>query len=195
MKEIFLLEDDRSMREVLSRYLRRQGFEVKSFCSPKEVIPVLERKSPSIVLSDVNMPGMNGLELASMMKDVYPSVPVFLMSANVTAELEERARSIGVTRVFRKPLKDLTLLTEAIELKLGEGGNETAGGMDYLEQLSHDIRTPLTSLKLALDGLCAEMNKLPEMEARLLTISRRNVDRLIALVDDKLEAIKTKSGV
>lgn len=198
MKKIVLLEDDGSMREMLTHYIQKQDYQVDAFCSPFDALPHIYTESPDVIVSDINMPGMNGLEMTEAIRAQGLVTPVIFISGDFTEDVQVRAKELSVRYLIQKPMRDLSLLAAAIADELS-GGDAfiTTEGLDdlrsqFLIKLSHDIRTPLTALSLALDGLSSDAVMPESNNDRLLLISRRNIDRLITLVEDELCILKTR---
>ncbi|MGE4339143.1 MAG: nitrogen regulation protein NR(I) [Pigmentiphaga sp.] len=81
MKPIWIVDDDRSIRWVLEKSLARAGWPYRSFAEAREALEALEDESPQVLVSDVRMPGMDGLELLRQIKQRHPQVPVIIMTA------------------------------------------------------------------------------------------------------------------
>jgi CheY-like chemotaxis protein len=74
--------------------------------------------SPALILSDINMPGMTGLEMLPKMKEIRPDVPVIMITAYGDPETERKAIEGGAESLLTKPI-DFALLREAIDTRLG----------------------------------------------------------------------------
>lgn len=196
MKKIYILEDDESMRMMLTRYIRGEGYHTSAFSSPFEAIPLIYTDTPDVILSDIHMPGMSGLEMIETIRSQGVTIPVILMSGDCTEEVRRHAEMLAVRYLLQKPVRDLSLLSAAVADELNGGDAfATTHELDdvrsrFLIKLSHDIRTPLTALSLALDGLSSEGSAGEQESDRLLSISRRNIDRLIELVEGELCLLK-----
>ena len=79
--KVLLVEDDRALREALSDTLLLGGHEFVAVDSAEAALPVLAREAFSLVISDVNMPGMDGHQLLGLIRTRYPHLPVLLMTA------------------------------------------------------------------------------------------------------------------
>jgi DNA-binding response OmpR family regulator len=92
-QRVLVVDDEPMMREVLTRYLERDGFLVRTAADGPAAVASLESELPSLVLLDLMLPGMDGLEvLGWMRKGALKSVPVIL----VTAKGEETDRIVGL---------------------------------------------------------------------------------------------------
>jgi len=193
MNRVFLIEDDPLMREVVTRSLSTGSrIDVVAYDAADAAIDAILAAPPDLVISDVHMPRMTGIELVREMRERDSRVPVILISAHVSdAEMDE-ARALGVVRILRKPLGDISRLVMVVERELAGQGADTLERIDglrleVLTNLSHELRTPLTATRLAMDGLFSQME--PVMDApqkRLAVISMRNIDRLVALIEKHL---------
>jgi DNA-binding NtrC family response regulator len=74
-----------------------------------------------LILSDINMPGMTGLEMLPKVKAIRPGVPVIMITAYGDADTERRALQNGAARLLTKPL-DFTLLRQEIDTRLAQTG-------------------------------------------------------------------------
>jgi CheY-like chemotaxis protein len=68
MKKILVVDDDRTLRTVLTRYLQTQGYQVQDVSSGMEALTVFEQDAPDVVVSDVMMPEMDGLEFCRRLR-------------------------------------------------------------------------------------------------------------------------------
>jgi two-component system nitrogen regulation response regulator GlnG len=81
MKELWVIDDDRSVRFVLAEALREAGFMVRDFDNARAALSVLSHARPDAVFTDVRMPGMDGIALLEALNARVPDVPVVVMSA------------------------------------------------------------------------------------------------------------------
>ena len=81
VSNVWVVDDDRSIRWVLQKALESVDINVRVFESSQEVIEQLEKSVPDVLVSDIRMPGMNGLELLSKIKETHPDLPVIIMTA------------------------------------------------------------------------------------------------------------------
>ncbi|MEE9357572.1 nitrogen regulation protein NR(I) [Candidatus Vondammii sp. HM_W22] len=79
---VWIIDDDRSIRWVLEKAFQKEGMEVTSFSSADGVMEALSREQPGVVVSDVRMPGMDGLSLLNLINEACPELPVIIMTAH-----------------------------------------------------------------------------------------------------------------
>jgi DNA-binding response OmpR family regulator len=111
---IFCVDDDALFLKSLVRILRRRGYSVMGFDSPEKVLEGVPIHRPSLVFIDVLMPGMNGLDLASELREEYgDTLPLVLLSArNSDEEIAEGYRS-GARYYITKPCEPDRILNIA----------------------------------------------------------------------------------
>ena len=107
---IFIADDDREMRSLLEASLRRGGFEVHLADSGDTLLAALDAATasgqvPDLVITDVRMPGSDGLEVLRRIRRTLPTLPVILITAFGDRRTHERARSLGATFVINKPFR------------------------------------------------------------------------------------------
>lgn len=81
MKKILLVDDEESIHLLYREELEEEGFEVHSALSGEEALEKMHIISPDLVILDINMPGLNGIDVLRQMKEKNPHLPVILSSA------------------------------------------------------------------------------------------------------------------
>ena len=100
---ILVVDDERSMREFLEILLQRDGHAVVSCASAQEALVALQSDSFDLVISDIKMPGMSGVELLQQTHEIAPDTLVVLITAHGTAESAVEAMKLGVYDYLTKP--------------------------------------------------------------------------------------------
>jgi DNA-binding response OmpR family regulator len=101
--KLLIVDDDPITRKNISQYLSADGFEVEPISNGRQALEKLETEKFDLILTDVVMPGMNGLSLTERVHSVSPMTPVIIMTGNTTIDQNE-ARSAGAADLIRKPL-------------------------------------------------------------------------------------------
>jgi CheY-like chemotaxis protein len=103
---ILIVEDNRDSAEVLALLLQMAGFEVELALSAYEALEAVRRRQPTLVISDIYMPGLNGFDLATLLREVdgFEHVPLVALSGGNSAIDEHRASRCGFNRYLRKPV-------------------------------------------------------------------------------------------
>jgi CheY-like chemotaxis protein len=97
------------VRNLLEHYLERQGFEVLPARDGKEALNLFQAGPPDLVLSDLRMPGLDGLQLLQAIKEINPRVPVVIISGHGDAQTVVAALKAGAENFLAKPLSLETL--------------------------------------------------------------------------------------
>jgi len=109
---VLLVEDDPQVRAVIERVLTRAGYDVDAYESPLGALEAISRKAPSLVLTDVVMPDLDGFELAERVRSLDAGIPVLFMSGYVDASRLAEISSGGQTiDLIAKPFTSVELLT------------------------------------------------------------------------------------
>jgi two-component system OmpR family response regulator len=111
---VLLVEDDDDNRELMGEVLQDAGYQVMLAASGAEGLRMLAEHSIDVVVTDVGMPGMGGLEVARAAKEIAPRVPVVVVTGFADREDIARARGREVDAVLVKPV-DPDFLTSAVE--------------------------------------------------------------------------------
>jgi two-component system nitrogen regulation response regulator GlnG len=101
--QVWVIDDDRSIRWVLEKALGKAGLEVTSFSSANGVMEALERSQPEALMTDVRMPGMDGFTLLEKIKQSYPDLPVIVMTAHSDLDSAVSAYHSGAFEYLPKP--------------------------------------------------------------------------------------------
>src|SRR5690349_1754189 len=115
MARILLAEDDTSMREYLQRALQRVGYEVEAVGCGTEAMPLLETQQFDLLLTDIVMPEMDGIELAQKASAIDPNIRVMFITGFAAVALQG-GRTAPEAKLLSKPfhLKDLVLEVDRI---------------------------------------------------------------------------------
>jgi two-component system, NtrC family, nitrogen regulation response regulator GlnG len=101
--KVWVIDDDRSIRWVLERALRKADMDVTTFSNGVGVMEALQRDMPDVILTDVRMPGIDGLDLLRQVTTTYPSLPVIIMTAHSDLESAVSAFHGGAFEYLPKP--------------------------------------------------------------------------------------------
>jgi CheY-like chemotaxis protein len=111
-------------RQQFRRDLRAQRFMMDFANSATDALARIAstiEQSLILILSDINMPGMTGLEMLPKVKEIRPNVPIIMITAYGDPETRRKAMASGATGLLTKPI-DFTLLREEIDMRLAQAG-------------------------------------------------------------------------
>ena len=109
---VWIIDDDRSIRWVLDKALKQAGMEVSAFENADGMIEMLAKRQPDVLVTDIRMPGMDGLSLLDRIRSHYPNLPVIIMTAHSDLESAVSAYQGGAFEYLPKPFD----IDDAVEL-------------------------------------------------------------------------------
>jgi DNA-binding NtrC family response regulator len=115
---IFVVDDEPVIASTLTAILRMNGFSARFFTSPLEALTAARTRAPDLLISDITMPDISGIELAIRMKAQYPNCKVLLFSGHpASLTLLEDARAQGHDfRLLMKPVPPGEFLSEIVRI-------------------------------------------------------------------------------
>ena len=114
---ISVIDDDESFRSALVGLIRSLGYGARGFESAEAFVEADVMRSSACVITDVQMPGMSGIELQYFLTRAACAVPVIMVSARTEPDLERRVLASGAICLLRKPFQT-ALLTECLQKAL-----------------------------------------------------------------------------
>jgi CheY-like chemotaxis protein len=128
MATILLVDDDPDMCRLLAAFLRMRGYVTLTALDGAEGLARVASSAPDAIITDVNMPGMDGIEMIRRLRaDGHPGLPVLVYSALEGEAICHQARQAGAQAVLSKPA--------ALRDVLGEVERLLAGGMGYASEV------------------------------------------------------------
>lgn len=113
MAKILAVDDSASMRQMVSFTLKGAGHEVVEASDGTEALKIAEGQSVDLVLSDVNMPNMNGIDLCKNLRQLpsYKFTPILMLTTESAGDKKQEGKSAGATGWIVKPFNPDQLLT------------------------------------------------------------------------------------
>jgi two-component system response regulator PilR (NtrC family) len=103
--KILIVDDDQSLREFLEILLAKEGYDVYSKSSGEKALQLLNKEDISLVITDVRMPGIDGMSLLKQIKNKYPDIPVILITAFASLDTAMLAMKEGAWDYLAKPFR------------------------------------------------------------------------------------------
>src|SRR3982750_394543 len=125
MNPVWIIDDDRSIRWVFEKALAREGIAHRTFGSALEALDRVSHESPQVVVSDIRMPGLSGLEFMQQLRAKLPSTPVIIMTAYSDLESAVAAFQGGAFEYLPKPF-DVDHAMELVRRAMAEGERQVA---------------------------------------------------------------------
>mgnify|MGYP002515208067 CR=1 FL=1 len=114
---VWIVDDDRSIRWVLEKTLEQEGIQCRLFNSAENLVNMIDQEQPSAIISDIRMPGMDGLTLLNKLQTEHPHLPVIIMTAHSDLESAVASYQGGAFEYLPKPFdveEAVTLIKRAI---------------------------------------------------------------------------------
>lgn len=105
-----MIDDDKHMHRILQLYLRDWDVEVVGVSSGRMALHKLEQESFDLILTDIQMPGMDGKELIQKIRDQFPSLPILIISAYEEEKFQDEINSLNNIQMVPKPFDQNTIL-------------------------------------------------------------------------------------
>ena len=201
MPRIIFVDRDDSIKERLGNALCPHEFDVTTYSSPLDALTGISSGAPDLLVSEIQLPDMNGFDLAAAARDIAAELPVILITANPSVTVKSRAKKLGIKYVLARPENECGELLEAIRSELSWScARDTVRELDeirleFFTDLSHKLRTPMTAMKLAIEGLFLHLRgALDPSQQDLAEVNRRNIERVVKLVENQLDLLQFMMG-
>jgi two-component system response regulator FixJ len=181
---VYIIDDDDAVRDSLSVQLESTGYEVASFPSAVGFLEIATSLQPGCVISDVQMPDMDGMELQRRLNDMKLDFPVVIVTGHADVALAVRAMKAGAVDFIEKPFDDEAILNSVQHAQTRFAAQRATA------QAGATAREKLATLTPREREVFDEMvrGKQNKMIAHDLDISPRTVEVHRARVLEKLEA-------
>jgi len=114
---VFVIDDEASVRKALGRVLQQAGYQMEAFGSAQEFLQRMPYDGPGCIILDVQMPGLNGVELQGRLVETKCFLPIIFLSGHSDIPISVRAMKAGAVDFLTKPFKNPDLL-EAVRISL-----------------------------------------------------------------------------
>lgn len=121
MKKILIVDDELNMRLVLSAMLKKEGFDVSAAANGREALQILQSTNVAVVITDLKMPDIDGMELLTRVSERHPEIPVIMITAHGTIATAVEALKKGAFDYITKPfdLDDLkNIVAKAVRTRV-----------------------------------------------------------------------------
>ncbi|MFP4044207.1 MAG: sigma-54-dependent transcriptional regulator [Rhodosalinus sp.] len=155
--KIAIVDDERDMRQSISQWLALSGFDTEAFPCAEEALKAVGPDYPGIVITDIRMPGLDGMQFLRKLMGMDSALPVIMITGHGDVPMAVEAMRLGAFDFLEKPFnpdrmtelakrasnaRRLTLDTRALRRELAEGGqimNKLMGSSPAMERLREDI--------------------------------------------------------
>jgi signal transduction histidine kinase len=212
---ILVVDDEKEIREMLWKAFNRlSNFRVELAEDGEEALKKIEQQNFDLVLTDLKMPGKDGLQLVDDIAKSKPEILTVLMTGHGTIDSALEAMKQGASDYLMKPLnleemvvrlqrvleerkrfvrlRDFAAQLERANLELKRVDQMKS---EFISVASHELRTPLATIKnvvqLILKGKTGEIN---EVQTNFLSMAEKNIDRLTNILTNLLDLSRIESG-
>ncbi len=109
---LLVVDDDPAWRDALKEWLEREGFRAIMLARADWIVPAIELHRPDVIVLDVNLPGVSGLEVLDSLGRRWPALPVVIMTAFGGPGVADTARRLGAAAYLEKPFRMAALVAE-----------------------------------------------------------------------------------
>ncbi|CAJ1317190.1 response regulator [Paenibacillus sp. PK4536] len=102
-KKILIVDDQNGIRILLMELFGNEGYQMYQAANGKAALEVVEQDTPDLVLLDMKIPGMDGLEILKHIKSTHPQIKVIMMTAYGELDIIKQAKDLGAISHFTKP--------------------------------------------------------------------------------------------
>jgi CheY-like chemotaxis protein len=110
MEEILVVDDDSLILELIKRILESGGIVAHCVSSAEEALKRIQARTFSLMVTDLNMPGEDGLELSRKSLKMAPEMPIIMNTGSISPQITRLAREIGISKVIAKPFRPNEML-------------------------------------------------------------------------------------
>ena len=141
-KKILIVDDEKNIRLTLSQALETLGMPVQTAADGEEALPKLQDTDFSLVLLDLKLPGMDGLEVLRRIRESRPKMPVIMITAHGTIEYAVEAMKLGAVDFLRKPFSssEIRNLVKQVIARQEREGEQPTDYLVLIEQVRDRIR-------------------------------------------------------
>ena len=179
-KKLLIIDDDSLVRRSIAAYLMDSGFNVYEASEANQLCKAIEEFNPDLVITDLRMPGADGLHVLKQIKQAQPELPVIIISGAGSVGDVVQALRLGASDYLVKPVLDIEVLVHAINkaLEIKSLLIENQRYREQLETANHELRESLRVLER--DQLAGKQVQKRLMPNRLTTRDKYEVSHYIA---------------
>jgi PAS domain S-box-containing protein len=177
MSKLLIIDDEEGIRKVLTLSLANDGYAVSAAAGGEEGIEIFRKESPPIILTDIKMPGMDGIETLKRIKELNPDAEVIMITGHGDMDLAIEALKLDASDFLNKPIKD-----EALSIALKRAEQRIA--------IKQKLKAYTDDLERMVSIATEEVKRRAEFQNKLITSSN---DAVIA-TDEKGDIIIYNKG-
>lgn len=203
-RRVFVIDDDDVMLLVCRRTLEKDGYEVETFGSGHDGLRRLEEAKPQLLLVDLKMPELNGLQVIDRVRTVDPDIVIAVITGHATIATAVDAMKAGAYDFLPKPFTpdELRLIVkrgcerwQLVHESKRLRHEKEAAERRIITFVSHQLKSPLAATRQYLDVLLfTSKADLPPTALQWITRSQARLAEMLAMIDDWLSLAKLERG-
>jgi DNA-binding NtrC family response regulator len=186
LPHILIVDDEANVRRVLGTVLEQAGYHTTRAESGEQALQLVRAQDPDLVLTDLKMPGMDGLELLGRLREGFPEIPVLMLTAHGTVENAVEAMKLGAHDFLTKPF-DKEHVLEVIAKSLGQAERAR---QEYHGPLHGEARCGLVGGSAAMATLCETIERIAASPSTVLIAGETGTGK--ELVADALHRLSDR---
>jgi signal transduction histidine kinase len=201
---IVVIDDDETMRRACQAALRRAGYRVETYADGPSGLEGIRQHHPSVLIVDLKMPGMSGMEVIERLEEIDPNVVVVVITGFATVGTAVEAMKAGAYDFIPKPftaeelraivgraVERHRLSAEAARLRQ----EKEAQARKFITFVSHQLQSPLGAVRQYLDVLLHKMgDQTPPQYREWIERSSRKITEMLQIIADWLTLSKVEGG-
>jgi signal transduction histidine kinase len=204
LAKVLVIDDEEIARISCQRVLKREGIQVAMASSGREGLEMLMREPPDLVLVDLKMPEMDGVEVARRVRNFDPNIVTIIITGYATIESAVAVMKEGaydylpkpftpdeLVIVVRRGLEKRRLDRESRALREEKAAMER----NFITMVTHQLRSPMGAIFQYLEVLLSDIGgELTEMQREMLERARERLEGLLQLINDWLDMSRIQAG-
>tara|TARA_B100000795_G_scaffold143013_1_gene107063 strand:+ start:1243 stop:2640 length:1398 start_codon:yes stop_codon:yes gene_type:complete len=162
MKKVWVLDDDKSIRWVFEKALSKANLSYQCFSNTNEAINQFNHETPSVIVSDIRMPGESGIDFLTKVKEKFPLIPIIIMTAYSDLDTAVSAFQKGAFEYIAKPF-DIDKVLEVINQALEQTTN-----IDNISEQSDNILPEIIGQAQSMQEVFRAIGRLSKSNATVL---------------------------
>lgn len=192
MPRILVVDDEKSIRKTFEAFLTKEGFEITSAANVDLAIKTMDETELDLIITDIIMPRVTGMELLRIMKDKKPDIPIIIMTGEPTIETATQAVKNGAHDYITKPVsKEMLVKTvrNALEHKklIDDKKQLEAENAEYRESLERLVEERTMALQKAMQATISTISSVVELRDPYTAGHERKVGNLAVEIGRKMK--------
>ena len=191
MSRVLIVDDEKSMRITLAEFLRKEGYEIDSASDAFEAFQMLNESEYDIVVTDIIMPRITGIELLEKIREKSETIQIIIMTGEPTVETAVKAVQKGANDYLTKPIhRDVFLKTvkhaERVKRLIDEKAELEKQNQRYQKNLEDIVVERTNALQGAMQGIISLLSSVVEARDPYTAGHQRRVGNLSAAIGEKM---------